>query len=81
MRLSTGRGALHRRSASSRRRRRAFAVVVAVIVAFCLVTARLFLWPAQGMPSHISAIVMLAGPGDRLAVTLQLAREHRAPVL
>jgi hypothetical protein len=33
------------------------------------------------MPARVSAIVMLAGPGDRLPVALQLAREHRAPVL
>jgi hypothetical protein len=46
-----------------------------------VLTARLFVWPAQGMPARVSAIVMLAGPGDRLPVALQLAREHRAPVL
>jgi uncharacterized SAM-binding protein YcdF (DUF218 family) len=55
--------------------------VVAVIVVFCVITARLFVWPAQGMSAHVSAVVMLAGPGDRLPVALQLAREHRAPVL
>ena len=54
---------------------------VALVVAFCLVTARLFVWPAQGMPARVSAIVMLAGPGDRLPLALQLARDHRAPVL
>ena len=46
-----------------------------------MITARLFVWPAQGMPAHTSAIVMLAGPGDRMPVALQLAREHRAQVL
>lgn len=81
MKFSTGCGATYWRSASSRRRRRAFAVVVAVIVVFCLITARLFVWPAQGMSAHVSAVVMLAGPGDRLPVALQLARDHRAPVL
>ena len=55
--------------------------MVAVVVAFGLVTARLFVWPAQGMPTSVDAIVMLAGPGNRLPVALQLAREHRAPVL
>jgi uncharacterized SAM-binding protein YcdF (DUF218 family) len=65
----------------SRARRRAFAALVAVVVAFGLVTARLFVWPAQGMPTSVDAIVMLAGPGNRLPVALQLAREHRAPVL
>jgi hypothetical protein len=48
---------------------------------FVLVTARLLVWPAQGMPARVDAIVMLAGPGDRLAVATQLAREERAPVL
>jgi hypothetical protein len=33
------------------------------------------------MPARVDAIVMLAGPGSRLPVALQLAREHRAPVL
>jgi uncharacterized SAM-binding protein YcdF (DUF218 family) len=33
------------------------------------------------MPSRADAIVMFAGPGNRLPVALQLAREHRAPVL
>lgn len=55
--------------------------MVAVLVAFCAVTARLLVWPAQGMPARVSAIVMLAGPGNRLPVALQLARQRRAPVL
>ena len=54
---------------------------MALVVALLLVTARLFVWPAEGMPARVSAIVMLAGPGDRLPVALQLAREHRAPML
>jgi hypothetical protein len=54
---------------------------VVAIVAFGLVTARLFVWPAQGMPANVNAIVMLAGPGERLPIALQLAREHRAPML
>jgi hypothetical protein len=48
---------------------------------FVLATARLFIWPAQGMPAQVSAIVMLAGPGDRLGVAVGLARQHRAQVL
>ena len=51
------------------------------MLAFVLVTARLFVWPALGMPTHVSAIVLLAGPGDRLSVAERLAREHRAPLL
>jgi uncharacterized SAM-binding protein YcdF (DUF218 family) len=52
-----------------------------LIAAFGLMTARLFVWPATGMPARVDAIVMLAGPGDRMPVALRLAREHRAPVL
>jgi hypothetical protein len=81
MRFSTPHAAADGRHASSRAWRRAFAAVVAVIAAFSVVTARLFVWPAQGMPARASAIVMLAGPGNRLPVALELAREHRAPVL
>lgn len=65
----------------SSRRRRVLAAVAAVVLAFGAVTVRLFVWPAQGMPARVGAIVMLAGPGDRLGVALGLARQHRAPVL
>jgi hypothetical protein len=44
-------------------------------------TAGLLVWPPQGIPARAAAIVMLAGPGDRLPVAVQLAREGRAPVL
>ena len=63
------------------RRRRVFAAAAALVAAVVLVSARLFVWPAEGMPAHVSAIVMLAGRGDRLPVALRLAREHRAPTL
>ena len=65
----------------SRAWRRPFAAMVVVVGLFGVVTARLLVWPAQGMPARVSAIVMLAGPGDRTPVALELAREHRAPVL
>jgi hypothetical protein len=61
--------------------RQVFAALAAVVVAFGAVTARLLVWPAQGMPARVSAIVMLAGPGNRLPVALELAWAHRAPVL
>lgn len=61
--------------------RRALAASAILIVLFGLITARLFVWPAQGMPARVNAIVMLAGPGNRLPLALQLARDHRAPVL
>ena len=66
---------------SSRGWRRALVVALAIIVGFSVITARLIVWPAEGMPARVSAIVMLAGPGNRLPLALQLAREHRAPVL
>jgi hypothetical protein len=65
----------------SSRARRALVVVAVLVALFVAATARLFIWPAQGMPPHVSAIVMLAGPGERLPVALRLAREHRAPML
>jgi uncharacterized SAM-binding protein YcdF (DUF218 family) len=55
--------------------------LLAVLVAFGLATALLFVWPPQGAPDPASAIVMLQGNGNRLQAALQLAREHRAPVL
>jgi uncharacterized SAM-binding protein YcdF (DUF218 family) len=74
-----------RRVPDTRRRvfgwRRAFLAVLILAVAFGVVTARLFVWPAQGMPHRVSAIVMLAGPGDRLNAAVELARQHRAPML
>ena len=81
MRFRTRRAAADGRPGPSRAWRRILAVVAAVVVAFGAVTARLLVWPAQGMPARVSAIVMLAGPGNRLRVALELAREHRAPVL
>lgn len=75
-RLSAGR----RRGAWSGKRR-VLAAVIALVAVFIAVTARLFVWAAQGMPPRVGAIVMLAGPGDRMPVALQLAREHRASVL
>jgi len=55
--------------------------LAAALIIFAAATARLLIWPARGMPAHVSAIVMLAGPGDRLKLALQLARERRAPFL
>ncbi len=52
-----------------------------LVVAFGVVTARLLVWPARGMPHRVSAIVMLAGPGDCLNAPLELARQYRAPML
>jgi hypothetical protein len=51
---------------------------MAALIILLAATARLFVWPASGMPPHVSAIVMLAGPGDRLKLAVQLARDRRA---
>jgi hypothetical protein len=65
-----------------RRRRRIIAATLAVLVAaFCATTARLFVFPARGMPPHVDAIVMLGGRGDRFHEALKLAYQHRAPYL
>jgi uncharacterized SAM-binding protein YcdF (DUF218 family) len=55
--------------------------VAAVLLAFAVVTARLLVWPAVGMPDRVDAIVLMAGPGDRMPLALKLARTGRAPVL
>lgn len=52
-----------------------------MLAGLCVTTARLFVWPQQGMPAHVDAIVMLDGSGDRLDTALNLAWAHRAPVV
>jgi uncharacterized SAM-binding protein YcdF (DUF218 family) len=61
--------------------RRVVVVLFILFVAFAGATARIIVWPAEGMPSRVDAVVMLAGPGNRLPVALRLAAERRAPVL
>jgi hypothetical protein len=43
--------------------RRALVAALTLAVVFIVVTARLLVWPAEGMPARVDAIVMLAGPG------------------
>jgi hypothetical protein len=57
------------------------ATAAGLLVAFAVATGALLVWPAQPVAGPVSAIVMLAGPGDRLPVALGLADAHRAPVL
>jgi hypothetical protein len=67
-----------------RRRKRLKYIVILLIVLLAglsAVTARWFIWPPQGMPTRVDAIVMLDGTGDRLDTALNLVRERRAPVL
>lgn len=61
--------------------RRALIAGLCAFAVFMALTARLFIWPAQGMPSRVGAIMMFAGYDDRLSVALRLAHERRAPVL
>lgn len=61
--------------------RRALAIALALVLTFAATTAWLFVWPAQGSRTTVSAIVVLAGPGDRLPVGLRLAQKRRADVL
>lgn len=59
-------------------------VLIALAVVFlviCAVTARLFVWPEQGMPPRVDAIVMLDSPGYPLNLAVRLAEQHRAPFL
>jgi len=74
-------GAAAQKHRGRRRIRRLAAAGLAVLALFSAATARLLIWPAQGVPAHVGAIVMLAGPGDRLPTALRLARERRAPML
>ena len=64
-----------------RGRRKLLGASLTFVVLFALATARVIVWPSQGVPARVDAIVMLAGPGSRMAVAEQLARERRAPVL
>ena len=67
-----------------RRRRPGRRLVIALAVVVLVVgatTARLIVWPAQGMPARVNAIVMLNSPGDPLMVALRLARQRRADFL
>lgn len=72
----------HRNSSRWRARVRTVLIVaVLIFAALCALTLRLFVWPAQGMPQYVDAIVMLDGPGEPLEVAVHLAEQHRAPFL
>ena len=64
-----------------RRRRRGLIALLVLVLALAGLTARLFVWPATGMPAHVDAIVVLDGPGHRLPTALRLGRTHRASYL
>jgi uncharacterized SAM-binding protein YcdF (DUF218 family) len=65
-----------------RLRRRVVLVSLGLLIVFAATTARLFIWPSlPPLPDHADAIIELAGPGDRDATTIALAKEHRAPLV
>ena len=70
---------ISRPSSRQGKSRKAVAVLALGVIVLGVATARLFIWPDRGMPAHVSAIVMLNGPGDRLDTALDLAWQHRAP--
>ena len=75
----------HNAAELPRRRRGRWRYIVAallvILAGFGVATARLFVWPQQGMPLRVNAIVMLGGQGNRLQTALGLAWAHRAPVI
>ena len=52
-----------------------------VLIVAAAATARLFVWPADGMPATVSAIVSLDRPGGTLDTALRLAEQRRASFL
>jgi len=79
LRRKVTRGISRPSSRQGKYRRKAVAVLALGVIVLGVATARLFIWPDRGMPAHVSAIVMLNGPGDRLDTALDLAWQHRAP--
>jgi len=70
------------RAPRSRLRRRVALIGLVMLLAFSATTARVFVWPSlPPLPDHVDAIIELAGPGDRDAVTIALARKNLAPLV
>jgi uncharacterized SAM-binding protein YcdF (DUF218 family) len=63
-----------------RLRRAILATLAAFLLLLGVVTARLFIWPATGMPARVDAIAVLGGPQSqqRLDLALRLAGEGKA---
>jgi hypothetical protein len=70
LRRKVTRGISRPSSRQGKYRRKTVAVLVLGVIVLGVATARLFIWPDRGMPAHVSAIVMLNGPGDRLDTAL-----------
>lgn len=69
------------RAFTRRRWRVAAAGILVLFLAFCVLTAQLFVFQPTGMPARVDAIVVLGGSGDRVDLGMRLARENRAPYL
>jgi hypothetical protein len=69
------------RRRGKRRRRQVAAGLAVFFIALSALTAGVLIWPDQGMPARVSAIVMMNGPGDRLETALRLAWQQRARFL
>ena len=64
------------------RRRWAWIVAAVIVLVWCGVTARLFVWPPlPDLPATVDAIVELGGPGERDDLAVALAEEGRARYL
>lgn len=72
---------LNQNSRRAERWRKAGLALAVIVTAVSAATASLFVWPVQGMPARVSAIVMMDGPGRLLGRTLRLARQHRPAFL
>jgi hypothetical protein len=65
-----------------RRRRILLAVASPALLAMSVLTAHLFIWPdLPPLAARADVIVQLGGPGDRRTLALDLARQHRAPLV
>lgn len=66
-----------------RRKRHRLRIALGIIILlFAAVTARMFIWPDLApLPERADAIIELGGPTIRDDAALELARDHRAPVL
>ena len=62
-------------------KRRTVVALMILLIAFCAVTARLFVFPATGMPARVDAILVPGGSGDRIGAAVNLAKQDRARYL
>jgi uncharacterized SAM-binding protein YcdF (DUF218 family) len=61
--------------------RRALIGALILVVVFAAATARLFVWPPDGAPDHVDAILMTASPYTPVTLATRLARTLGAKYL